>query len=674
MTKKSKPASLTSSLLARKGEAEPAETPYSIAEASGQSTDSSSKEPATTNVEETPGVSEEAGTGNGQSMEGFGRLPLGDQDDVTEPATPEADAGSAGFTLPEGIQAGDPPIAEPVVTEPVVADPATEPVPDTALDLSNLGLSTEAPQSETLDLGAEKDDTGSDPLATASTPEPASDILDRADDAEKTVVAAAAMETQDAAPPPIMPNTPADDQTAAEQPADASAAAAADAEREAARDARLLRFVYIMAALTGIVAIVLYAGGWFVDKDTPQVAEQTPPTETVASADKTDSTTSETPAGDSAKPDTSGESAPGGTATAEPPSSGTPTPEPSETPSGSAAIPAAPPIAAPGFGESGSKPGETAITTGGKAKAKATATPDPKTEPAPAATDKKSASSIEVEPLKPPATPTLKAPETPTVTAKVPESAPASDDASKSAAPSSGTADSKPAAPAQTDGKEPASGQKTPETDSKVASVSPEKPSEPAAKPAVEPAAKPGTAAVPTDSPKVPDVQPPPILTAPKLPSAQKPAAAAKPAKKVPNLRVLAPALVRPEPPQTSSPATPPAAAKPSATAKIPKESKTAALTPPKKPVAAPSKSSGKFLIQLASVKSQKRAEAEWARLKKAFPKEFSGRDLVVEKRAIAGRGTFYRVQTGRFETLKDARAMCASLKGKKQACLPVAR
>ena len=70
----------------------------------------------------------------------------------------------------------------------------------------------------------------------------------------------------------------------------------------------------------------------------------------------------------------------------------------------------------------------------------------------------------------------------------------------------------------------------------------------------------------------------------------------------------------------------------------------------------------------------QKRAEAEWARLQKAFPKEFGGRELVVEKRAIAGRGTFYRVQTGRFETLKDARAMCASLKGKKQACLPVTR
>lgn len=671
MTKKSKPASLTSSLLARKGEAEPAETPYSIAEASGQTKDSSRKEPTSTPVDDKPEVSEEAGTGNGQSMEGFGRLPLGDQDESTERTASEPESASGGFTLPEGIQAGDPPITEPVVTEPVVADPVTEPVQDTALDLSNLGSSTDQRPPEpidTVDTNVETDKIETGASVTAS--EPTSDRADdadarsEADDAEKSVAAAVALEAQDAAPPPIMPNTLAD-----EAPADTADVAAADAEREAARDARLLRFVYIMAALTGIVAIVLYAGGWFVDKDTPQVAEQTPPTETLASAGSTDPAASGGSSEDSPKPDASSEATPGGTASSDSGSSGAPATEPSATPSGSAAIPAAPPIAAPGFGESGSKPGETAITTGGKAKA--TATPEPKPETAPGSADKKSASGIEVETLKPPAAPTLKAPEVPTVTAKAPDSAPASEDASKSATPSSGTGDSKPSEPAQADGKQPASDQTVPGADSKVAVAAPEKATEPAAKSTADPGVKPAAADAPAETPKVPNIQPPPVLTAPKLPSAQKPDPAAKSAKKVPNLRVLAPALVRPDPPQTAPPAS---VAKPSATAQIPKESKTAALTPPKKPVATPSKSGGKFLIQLASVKSQKRAEAEWARLKKAFPREFGGRDLVVEKRAIAGRGTFYRVQTGRFETLKDARAMCASLKGKKQACLPVTR
>ncbi len=647
MTKKSKPASLTSSLLARKGEAEPAETPYSIAEASGKSTDSSSTESTPTNIEQTADLSESAGNGNGQSMEGFGRLPLGDQDAAAEPRSSDPETTSGGFTLPEGIQAGDPPITE----------PTSDPIPESALDLSNLGSQTPEVRSESFDTEANsRADTDIEADSSASKSTLASDNTDTS-----TITAAAVTpELQDAVPPPIMPSALTD-----EEPVDASIAAAADAEREAARDARLLRFVYIMAALTGIVAIVLYAGGWFVDKDTPQVAEQTPPTESVASAGSTDKSVPSQPAVDSAKP----------SGTSEPASSETPapTPEPSATPSGTAAIPAAPPIAAPGFGESGTKSGETAITTGGKAKA--TATPEPKPDTPPVAVDQKSASGIEIETLKPPASPALKAPDAPTVTAKAPESAPTGSDALKSVTPSSGTGDAKSATPAKADGKESSTGQGTSGADSKVAVVSPEKPVESAAKSVVEPAAKAGAAAVPAESPKVPDVQPPPVLTAPKLPSAQKPAAAAKPAKKVPNLRVLAPALVRPDPPQTSPVAKPKAgAAKPSATAQIPKQSKTAALTPPKKPAAASSKSSGKFLIQLSSVKSQKRAEAEWARLKKSFPKVFAGRELVVEKRTIAGRGTFYRVQTGRFETLKDARAMCASLKSKKQACLPVTR
>lgn len=587
-------------------------------------------------------------------MEGFGRLPLGDQDDAAEPRPAETESTSGGFTLPEGIQAGDPPIAEPTITE-----PTTDPVSDAALDLSNLGSETPDVQSEPSDAGGDTD-KGMD--TSASKTESTTETSDETDMAAAAVTAAAAtresqepQELEDTAPPPAMPSTLTDD-----EPVDASVAAAADAEREAARDARLLRFVYIMAALTGIVAIVLYAGGWFVDKDTPQVAEQTPAAGTVASAGSTEKPVPSGPTGESTKPSGAGESA-----SAKPASSETPAPETSEAPSGTAAIPAAPPIAAPGFGESGTKPGETAITTGGKAKA--TAPPDPKPDAAPAAAEKKSASSIDVETLKPPAAPS--------VTVKAPEPASTGVDASKSVTPPSGSGDAKPAEPAKADTKEPSPSQETPGTDTKVAVVAPEKTAEAAAKTVAEPAEKAAAAVAPTESPKVPDVQPPPVLTAPKLPSAQKPAAAAKPAKKVPNLRVLAPALVRPDPPQTSPAPKPKAgAAKPSATAQIPKESKTAALTPPKKPVAASGKSTGKFLIQLSSVKSQKRAEAEWARLKKAFPKEFGGRELVVEKRTIAGRGTFYRVQTGRFETLKDARAMCATLKSKKQACLPVTR
>ena len=85
-------------------------------------------------------------------------------------------------------------------------------------------------------------------------------------------------------------------------------------------------------------------------------------------------------------------------------------------------------------------------------------------------------------------------------------------------------------------------------------------------------------------------------------------------------------------------------------------------------------KPTGRFLIQLSSVKSQERADREWARLKKSFPKELANLELIIEKRTIASRGTFFRVQTGRFETISEARAICAVLAAKKQGCLPIKR
>ena len=172
-------------------------------------------------------------------------------------------------------------------------------------------------------------------------------------------------------------------------------------------------------------------------------------------------------------------------------------------------------------------------------------------------------------------------------------------------------------------------------------------------------APKPGAAAdAPSGVPKVS----PPAISPPSTPKVaeKKPAAAAKPPKKVPNLRVLAPALVRPEPAETAPPVAP----------KPPK----LAVAKPAAPKKAAGASGGRYLIQLASVSSSAGAEKEWTRLQKVFPDIFGGRELVVEKRVIAGRGTFYRVQTGRFDSLKEARSICSTLKAKKQGCLPVKR
>jgi hypothetical protein len=155
------------------------------------------------------------------------------------------------------------------------------------------------------------------------------------------------------------------------------------------------------------------------------------------------------------------------------------------------------------------------------------------------------------------------------------------------------------------------------------------------------------------------------------------PAAGGKPVRDVPNLRVLAPALVKPVPAE-GAPSSATSAASPETggvpPAMAPKVDQTAAL-----PKAAPSKAAraaagGQFLVQLASVNSEKQAEREWSRLQKAFPNVFGERALVVEKKEIAGRGTFYRVQSGGLKSLDEARSLCAALKDKKQACLPVKR
>jgi hypothetical protein len=336
-------------------------------------------------------------------------------------------------------------------------------------------------------------------------------------------------------------------------------------EQEAARDARLLRFVYIMAALTGIVAIVLYAGGWLREGPKQRAAE-----ETVASAPATSGSPAETQTG----------TAPGADKPSAPQAAG-------ET----QAIPPAPPVVPPSTTETKPSAPETPVTTGGPAKPQPDALPPMPSNAAP-----------DAAPASPPAVavPTIPTP--------------------------SGT----PSGPAEAKG--PAN-------------------------------AQPGAPAKPSDAGPA----------SPKAVGSDEPAA--KQVRDVPNLRVLAPALVKPEPAES---APPPKAA-------VPEPGSVPVLTVPKThtaavPKSAPAKSpkaaagDGGFLIQLASVTSEKLAEREWTRLQKAFPDVLGGRKLTVEKKEIAGRGTFYRVQSGGYATLDEARAVCNGLKQKKQACFPVNR
>lgn len=132
-----------------------------------------------------------------------------------------------------------------------------------------------------------------------------------------------------------------------------------------------------------------------------------------------------------------------------------------------------------------------------------------------------------------------------------------------------------------------------------------------------------------------------------------------------------APVVAQPqaEPPPASLPV------KPSPERKAaPKKPAAVAVATPKAPEAPKRSASGRYFVQLGSVTSEAGAQRFWGKVKKKFPDILGEYDLIVEKRVVANRGTFYRVQVGRFATFKDVRGLCNALKARKQGCLPVKR
>lgn len=577
MTKKSKPASLTSSLLARKGEAEPAEPPHTLPEINRPETDET--------------------TGNQAVAAPTTELP-------TAAARPPIESPE-----PQNAESDDP-------DRP--ADDPDRPAPESKAEetTSKQGLferdsSEEAPASAHGIRASNGQDYAASNLGRLPLPDPVAPAESKDADSQSAIAGTQSEDSTATEPAPVAASAAGEvDQAAAVPPT--QDAEAADTQREAVRDARLLRFVYITAALTGIVAILLYAGGWFLDRGAPK--EQ----ETAASSAVTATSPEATPAAESVDAKTT---------PTETPVAAAPKTPPPDTGSSAPAIPQAPPVA-PDFTDSGAKSSGSAVTTGGKPKAPAPPTPERPEQPAADAAPK---------------------PERETASASGTGATPKADPAADPVV-SVPTAPA-PAEPSATDSKQQA-----------VAAATPDKPSaaETSGESASVPTLKPPPSVSVTKAPPAPPVASPAKSKAAKTPPAAiKPPPEAKPAKKVPNLRVLAPALVRPEP--ADKPGSSKSGAKSDA-------AKTAALAP------AESGSTGRFMVQLSSVNSPDRARKEWVRLQKAFPKLFGDRELVLEQRVIPNRGKFFRVQTGRYETVKEARAVCATLKAKNQGCLPIKR
>ncbi len=89
---------------------------------------------------------------------------------------------------------------------------------------------------------------------------------------------------------------------------------------------------------------------------------------------------------------------------------------------------------------------------------------------------------------------------------------------------------------------------------------------------------------------------------------------------------------------------------------------------------AADDAAAGRYVIQLASVKSQKAAEGEWQRLRGAHPMLFGDMTLTVQSVEIKDRGTFFRIQTGPFPNRATAQDMCGQVQAVRLDCLVMKR
>ena len=137
-----------------------------------------------------------------------------------------------------------------------------------------------------------------------------------------------------------------------------------------------------------------------------------------------------------------------------------------------------------------------------------------------------------------------------------------------------------------------------------------------------------------------------------------------------------------------SAPAAPPApvlAEAPPAVPRIPVEQQSATPPTATPPIATPPASSagaapsapttnlsgaGRVTVQLAAFRTRANAEGGWQRLRAAHPDQLGDRALIMREADLGDRGIYYRVSTGPFANVAAAKAFCAQLRVRDQACV----
>ena len=80
------------------------------------------------------------------------------------------------------------------------------------------------------------------------------------------------------------------------------------------------------------------------------------------------------------------------------------------------------------------------------------------------------------------------------------------------------------------------------------------------------------------------------------------------------------------------------------------------------------------YVVQLASLNSERSANDAWSRMQRKHPNLLGDLTMSVQKADLGSRGIFYRLQTGPFPNRATAEDMCLQLRSQRLDCLVVKR
>lgn len=129
-----------------------------------------------------------------------------------------------------------------------------------------------------------------------------------------------------------------------------------------------------------------------------------------------------------------------------------------------------------------------------------------------------------------------------------------------------------------------------------------------------------------------------------------------------------------PEAPQTETAPPPELSAEPAAGPTSEPETQTAQASDAPEPPQLTEPPPDAYVMQLASVRSEETARAEWARMQREHEQLLGDMPLFVQQVELEGRGTYFRIQTGPFPSRSTAQDFCAQLKTAGQDCLVTQR